>query len=129
RRRGGRGFAAGPPIVQRSIDVGIARIGVAGSDDRYTSRAFNRIPKLRARVAHPAPGVRALIGGGSATQYDFNKGTDRDLRVVIPVSLVVIAVILGVLLQAVVAPLVLIASVMVSFFGTLGLAVLFFRYV
>ena len=46
-----------------------------------------------------------------------------------PVALLVIAVILGVLLQAVVAPLVLIASVVVSFFGTFGISILFFRYV
>jgi putative drug exporter of the RND superfamily len=87
------------------------------------------VPKLRARVHDLAPGVHGLIGGGSATQYDFNQSTARDLRVTIPVSLAVIAVILALLLQALVAPLVLIASVVVSFFGTLGLAMLCFRYV
>ena len=126
---GAPGVAAVPPIVQRSKDGRAARIGLVLSDDPYTPKAFDRIPKLRARLAHLPGGVRALIGGGSATQYDFNKGTSHDLRVVIPVSLVVIALILGILLQAVVAPLVLIASVVVSFFGTLGLAILFFRHV
>jgi putative drug exporter of the RND superfamily len=129
RLAGAPGVAAVTPRLQRSKDRRIARIGLVLSDDPYTSRAFDRIPKLRARVAHPAPGVRALIGAGSATQYDFNKGTSRDLRVVIPVTLAVIAVILGILLQAVVAPGVLIGSVIASFFGTLGLAILFFRFV
>jgi RND superfamily putative drug exporter len=41
----------------------------------------------------------------------------------------VIALILGILLEAVVAPLVLIGSVILSFFGTLGLSLLFIRYV
>ena len=126
---GAPGVAAVPPLAQRSKDGRAVRIDLVLSDDPYTPRAFDRIPKLRSRLAHLPAGVQALIGGGSATQYDFNKGTAHDLRVVIPVSLVVIAVILGILLQAVVAPLVLIASVVVSFFGTLGLAVLFFRYV
>jgi len=38
----------------------------------------------------------------------------------------VIAIILGILLEAIVAPLVLIATVVVSFFGTLGLSIFFF---
>jgi RND superfamily putative drug exporter len=84
------------------------------------------VPALRKRVSDLGPGVRGLIGGGSATQYDYNEANARDVRVIVPTSLLVIAVILGVLLQAVVAPLVLIASVVVSFFGTLGLGILFF---
>jgi RND superfamily putative drug exporter len=47
----------------------------------------------------------------------------------VPIALVLIAIILGILLRAVVAPLVLILSVVLSFFGTLGLSILFFRYV
>jgi RND superfamily putative drug exporter len=123
------GVAAVTPGFQRSKDGRIARIAVVFSDDPYTARAFDRIPELRKLAGHPAPDVRVLIGGGSATQYDFNHGTARDLKVVIPVSLAVIAVILALLLQALVAPVVLIASVIVSFFGTLGLSMLFFRYV
>ena len=45
---------------------------------------------------------------------------------IVPVALLVIAIILGILLQAIVAPLVLIATVMASFFGTLGLSIFFF---
>ena len=43
-----------------------------------------------------------------------------------PVALLVIGIILGILLQAIVAPIVLIATVMASFFGTLGLSLWFF---
>jgi putative drug exporter of the RND superfamily len=87
------------------------------------------VPGLRARVADLPGGTVALIGGGSATQYDFNHATAHDIRVIVPLSLVVIGVILGILLQAVIAPLVLIASVVLSFFGTFGLSIVFFRYV
>jgi RND superfamily putative drug exporter len=41
----------------------------------------------------------------------------------------VIAIILAILLQAIVAPIVLILTVVASFFGTLGISFLFFRYV
>jgi RND superfamily putative drug exporter len=53
----------------------------------------------------------------------------RDLKLIVPISFVVIGIILGVLLQAIVAPIVLIGSVVLSFFGTLGLSMLFFRHV
>ena len=59
-------------------------------------------------------------------QEDFNRAAERDLRVIVPAALLVITIILGILLQALVAPLVLIASVMLSFFGTLGLSLFFF---
>jgi putative drug exporter of the RND superfamily len=73
--------------------------------------------------------VTVLVGGGSAINYDFNKANARDLKLIVPLALAVIAVILGILLTAIVAPLVLIASVILSFFGTLGLSMLFIRYV
>jgi putative drug exporter of the RND superfamily len=47
----------------------------------------------------------------------------------VPLALTVIAIILGILLNAIVAPLVLIASVIISFFGTFGFSMLFVRYV
>jgi RND superfamily putative drug exporter len=123
------GVAGLTPGVQRSRDGRIARFGLVFVDDPYTGEAFNRVPVMRNRVNDLGDGVGALVGGGSATQYDFDEASARDLRVVVPVALLVIAIILGVLLQAVVAPIVLIGSVIVSFFGTLGLSILFFRYV
>jgi RND superfamily putative drug exporter len=123
------GVAGVTPGVQRSRDGRIARFGLVFKDDPYTGEAFNRVPVMRNRVNDLGEGVGALVGGGSATQYDFDTASARDLRVVVPVALLVIAIILGVLLQAVVAPIVLIGSVIVSFFGTLGLSILFFRYV
>jgi RND superfamily putative drug exporter len=84
---------------------------------------------LRSAVKDVAPGVTALVGGGSAVNYDFDQATSRDIKLIVPIALAVIAVILGILLEAVVAPLVLIGSVILSFFGTLGLSLLFIRYV
>jgi putative drug exporter of the RND superfamily len=131
RRRlaGAPGVSQVSGATERSRDGRAARMSLVFSDDPYTSTAFNRVPALRSRIANLGPGVHGLIGGGSATQYDFNHATARDLKLIVPISLVVIAIILGFLLQAVVAPLVLIASVIMSFFGTLGLSILFFRYV
>jgi putative drug exporter of the RND superfamily len=48
---------------------------------------------------------------------------------IVPIALLVIAIILAILLWSLVAPLVLIASVILSFLCTLGLSMLFIRYV
>jgi RND superfamily putative drug exporter len=117
--------AVRPP--QRSKDGRIARIDVVFRDDPYSDEALKRVDRLR-RLVHAAapPGVRVLVGAGSAVQDDFNKAATRDLRVIVPVALLVIGVILGLLLQAIVAPVVLIATVMASFFGTMGLSIFCF---
>jgi RND superfamily putative drug exporter len=111
---------------QRSEDGAIGKIDVTFSDDPYSEGALARVDTLRDRVRDLPGGATALVGGGSAVQQDFNVAAARDLRVIVPIALVVIAIILGILLQAIVAPLVLIATVMASFFGTLGLSIFFF---
>jgi putative drug exporter of the RND superfamily len=111
---------------QRSEDGAIGKIDVTFDDDPYSEAALARVDTLRDRVSNLAGGATALVGAGSAVQEDFNVAAERDLRVIVPVALLVIAVILGILLQAIVAPLVLIATVMASFFGTLGLSIFFF---
>ncbi|HEY3187810.1 MAG TPA: MMPL family transporter, partial [Solirubrobacteraceae bacterium] len=120
------GVASISPTAERSRDGRIARIDVTFRDDPYSDAALKRVDTLRDRLRDLGPGVKALVGAGSAVQADFNQASQRDLRVIVPVALAVIAVILGILLQAVVAPIVLVASVMASFFGTLGLSIFFF---
>jgi RND superfamily putative drug exporter len=117
------------PAAERSRDGRIERFDIVFRSDPFTDRAFNAVPSIRERLKHVAPGVQALLGGGTATQYDFDKATARDTKRIVPLALVVIAVILGLLLQSIVAPLVIIVTVLASFLGTLGLSLLFFRYV
>jgi putative drug exporter of the RND superfamily len=111
---------------QRSEDGAIGKIDVTFNDDPYSEAALARVEILRDRLRDLPGGATALVGAGSAVQEDFNDAAARDLRVIVPVALLVITIILGILLQAIVAPLVLIATVMASFFGTLGLSIFFF---
>ncbi len=113
----------------RSRDGRLASLQVVLRTDPYRSRALDVVPRVRAAIENLGPGVHGLVGGGTAIQYDFDRSTKRDLKLIVPISLAVIAIILGILLEAVVAPLVLIATVIVSFFGTLGLSMLFIRFV
>jgi putative drug exporter of the RND superfamily len=120
---GGVGAVSEP---QRSEDGAIGKIDVTFNDDPYSEAALARVDILRDRLRDLPGGATALVGAGSAVQEDFNDAAERDLRVIVPVALLVITIILGILLQAIVAPLVLIATVMASFFGTLGLSIFFF---
>ena len=120
------GVATVSPEAVRSKDGRLARVDVAFEDDPYSDAALARVDQMRANLTNLPPGVDALVGSGSAVQADFNEASERDLKVIVPVALLVIMVILGILLRAVVAPIVLILTVMASFFGTLGLAIFFF---
>jgi putative drug exporter of the RND superfamily len=116
-----------PPLA-RSKDGRIAQFDVTLQTDPFKTKALDVIPDLRDRVQGAGPGIHALVGGQTATNYDYEQATNSDLKLVVPIALAVIAVILGVLLSSVVAPIVLIATVILSFLGTLGLSVLFIRF-
>jgi putative drug exporter of the RND superfamily len=117
---------AGVSPPQRSTDRAIGKLDVTFSDDPYSEEALARVSTLRNSLEDLPNGATALVGAGSAVQEDFNIAAARDNRVIVPVALMVIAIILGILLEALVAPLVLIATVVISFFGTLGLSIFFF---
>lgn len=80
-------------------------------------------------VVHDISGADALVGGGSAINLDVNNATKHDQNVIIPIVLVVVFLVLAVLLRAVVAPLVLIGTVVLSFGAALGLSAIFFKHV
>jgi RND superfamily putative drug exporter len=121
--------AAAGPGPERSEDGRIGQVSVVFRDDPYTPEAFDAVPRIRDELADAGPGLRAILGNGAAVQYDFDASTERDLKWIVPLALLLIGIILTILLRAIVAPLVLILSVMASFFGTLGLSLLFFRHV
>jgi RND superfamily putative drug exporter len=83
--------------------------------------AKDTVDRLR-DAAHAVPGAEALVGGQTATELDTDRASSRDERVVIPLILAVVFLILVVLLRALVAPLLLIGSVVLSFAAALGVA-------
>jgi len=125
----GDGVASATPTPQLSKDKSSGTVEVILEGDPFTQAAFDVVPEIRASVADLGPGLTALVGGGSAIQYDFDEAIESDLKLIAPIALLAIAIILAILLRSLVAPLVLIASVILSFLCTLGLSVLFIRYV
>ena len=90
--------------------------------------AFNTIDRVRAAV-HAVPGANALVGGNTAVSLDINRASAHDRAVIIPVILVVVFLILALLLRALVAPIMLIATVVLSFAAALGVSALMFDHV
>ncbi|MDR3082043.1 MAG: MMPL family transporter [Streptomyces sp.] len=90
--------------------------------------AFATIDRVR-DAAHAVPGAEAKVGGGSAINLDYERAGARDRNLLVPLVLVVVALIIGLLLRAVVAPLVLLGTVVLSFAAALGVSALFFKHV
>ena len=92
-----------------------------------TPQAYKTITAIRSAV-HSVPGADALVGGASARNYDTNQASRHDRNLIIPIVLLVILVVLGVLLRALVAPILLIVTVVLSFTATLGVSALVFNH-
>ena len=97
--------------------------------DRPDSKAAGRTVDRARSALHAIPGADAKVGGGTAVQKDTAHASNRDNKLLIPLILLVVLLILGLLLRALVAPLVLIATVVLSFAAALGVSALAFRYV
>ena len=70
-----------------------------------------------------------LVGGPTAEEADTQTTVRGDALVIVPLTLAVVFAVLVLLLRAVVAPLYLAASQILSFAATLGIASLAFKYV
>jgi RND superfamily putative drug exporter len=87
--------------------------------------AYTTIDKVRSAV-HAVPGANALVGGNTAINLDIARAATHDRTVIIPIILAVVFLILALLLRAIVAPLLLIATVVLSFAAALGVSALVF---
>jgi RND superfamily putative drug exporter len=90
--------------------------------------SYRTIDRLRATM-HQVPGADAKVGGGSAVNLDIQRATGHDRNLVVPLVLVVVLVVLALVLRAVVAPLLLVATVVLSFAAALGVSTLVFEHV
>jgi RND superfamily putative drug exporter len=90
--------------------------------------SYDLVDQLRSRV-HAIPGAGAKVGGSSAVNLDIQRASRHDTNLVVPLVLVVVLIILGLVLRAIVAPLLLVATVVLSFAAALGVSALAFNYV
>lgn len=100
-------------------------ISVFPKDAPDTTAEYDTIKRVRTAV-HTVNGAEAIVGGPSAEHLDTDVTTRRDQKLVIPLVLAVVLIILGLLLRAFVAPLILMATVIVSFAAAFGGSVFVF---
>jgi len=113
----------GPPLVVDGRVLLNATLSVAGDG----TEAQDVVRRLRTSVDAADPD--AVVGGFTAVNLDVQTAAQRDNVVIIPLILVMILIVLGLLLRAVVAPVMLIATVVLSYLATLGVCAFFFNEV
>ncbi|MFI6257270.1 MMPL family transporter [Micromonospora zamorensis] len=122
---------AGDAVAQ--VDVILeAEPGTTASD-----RAIEALRETVAAVPGSAPPAAAgadapsgaIVGGSVAATYDSDEANDRDLRLILPIILLLVGAVLVLLLRGLLAPLLLVLTVIASFFASLGAAWLLFDHV
>jgi RND superfamily putative drug exporter len=103
-------------------------LNVVLEPEAYSEEAFDTIPPIRAAVREAAQS-EVLVGGPSAIEYDVRQAASRDTVLIIPVALGVVFLILVALLRALWAPVMLVATNILSFAASLGLSIVLFDWV
>ncbi|CAN5445323.1 MMPL family transporter [soil metagenome] len=127
---GGAQSTSSCPPTQLLVDPigGKTVINATLADSFDSPAAYETIKRLRAAVS-AVPGAEAIVGGNSAATLDVQTASIHDRNLIIPIVLLVIFVILSLLLRALLAPLLLIATVVLSFAATLGVCGIAFTHV
>jgi RND superfamily putative drug exporter len=113
-----------PPTV---ID-GLVQLQVTLANPSDSPEAERTVVDLRSALS-AVPDADALVGGPTAVNVDINAANLRDRNLIIPLVLLVITIILIILLRALATPVILIATVVLSFFATLGACALAFSLI
>jgi RND superfamily putative drug exporter len=111
----------------------VSRDGRAGTlvatfkDDPFQPPALHRIGVIRDRLGKlGSQGLHVIVGDGTALRVDYRDAAAADQLKVAPLALLVITLMLIGLLRAIVAPLYLLATTVLSFLATLGISLVVF---
>jgi len=106
----------------------ITQVNVVLEAAAETPESFAAVDALREKL-HAIDGADALVGGIDAQTLDVNRAQTADQDLVIPLILALVLLVLVLLLRAVVAPVLLLATVVASYFASLGASWLLFQSV
>ncbi|MFG2500380.1 MMPL family transporter [Streptomyces sp. NPDC048441] len=115
-------------VADPVIKDGKAVLSAQLADEPSSEAAMRTVDRARTAV-HRIEGADAQVGGSTAIMVDTENAAARDSKLIIPIVLLVVLLILGLLLRAVVAPLLLMATVLLSFGAALGVSSLVFEHV
>jgi RND superfamily putative drug exporter len=114
--------------TQPVVKDGTAFLQAPLAGDVADPATFATVQRARDAV-HAVPGAHGLVGGWSAIYLDTKIASSHDNKLIIPAILLVVLLILVALLRALAAPLILLATVVLSFGAALGLSTLLFVHV
>lgn len=117
----------GAPAPEPVVADGRVLLQATLADAADSAAAEDTVRSLRAAFANAVPD--ALVGGVTATDVDTNDASIRDRTLIVPLVLAVILVILMLLLRSVLAPVLLVATTVLSFGTAMGVAGVVFQHV
>jgi RND superfamily putative drug exporter len=112
-------------VAAEQDDTALILAGITSGS--FSDQAYATVDRARDAV-HEIPNADALVGGNAAVNRDIQEANRHDRAIVIPLVLVMVFLILLLLLRAIVAPLLLIGTVVLSFAAALGFSALAFQY-
>ena len=110
-------------IVKNGLSI--LNVTLSTAPDSRESR--DRIPAIREAVKSVDKSI--VVGGTTAVFFDTDVAARHDNRTVIPVVLLLITIILGLLLRSLVSAVLLLGTVVLSYFATLGVCALVFNHI
>ena len=120
------GVAGVDTVTVGDSDGIITRIDVVLDAEGGSEEAYSAIKALRLALAD-VDGADALVGGLDAESLDVKTAYENDQRLVIPLILILVFAVLVLLLRAFIAPVLLLATVVGSFFASIGASWLIFE--
>ena len=118
-------------VSSAKVSVGneiASKIDVVLDAEAGSEKAYATIDAIRAEVKDGSQG-KVLVGGLDAQRLDVKRAYDRDIGIVIPLILLVVFLVLVLLLKSLVAPVLLLLTVVASFFASMGAGWLLFTNV
>jgi len=106
----------------------IAQVDAVLDFETGTDESYQAIRDIRAAIAE-VDGADAVVGGTTATSLDQLDAALRDAKVIIPLVLIIVMLVLVLLLRSVLAPLLLVGTVLLTYFAALGSSWLIFQNV
>ncbi len=117
----------GPASTTGAVQGDVVYFERTLSDASDSDAAYDTVERVRDAL-HAVDGADALVGGTTAINLDVKNASAADNLLIIPMVLLVVLVILAVLLRSVLAPLILLGTVVLSFGAALGISALVFRH-
>ena len=112
-----------PPVERNGVAYQQGTMTAAPDSDA----GYRTVDRVRAAVHPVSPS--AMVGGGTAINLDVQRAATHDRNTIIPIVLVVVLCILALLLRALLAPVILVATVVLSFAAALGVSAVMFNHV